>query len=162
MNKRSKFVWPEAYCGQLDDYTLKPFSFFDLPSIAENEAAAGPHPWSEKNFLDSLNSGHFCLGILHDGNWVGHAVFSLVLDELELLILSVTPSHKRRGLAQYLLTEVASQAKNNGVEVFHLEVRASNHAAIELYKKSGFEPVGERKRYYAGGEDAILFSKALG
>lgn len=42
-----------------------------------------------------------------------------------------------------------------------LEVRASNHAAIHLYEKEGFEIVGSRPRFYNDGEDAILMNKYL-
>jgi ribosomal-protein-alanine N-acetyltransferase len=37
-----------------------------------------------------------------------------------------------------------------------LEVRASNEAAQQLYRKFGFLPAGVRARYYEGTEDAIV------
>jgi ribosomal-protein-alanine N-acetyltransferase len=42
-----------------------------------------------------------------------------------------------------------------------LEVRLSNVAAIELYKKMGFKQIGQRKNYYPaaeGKEDAMVYS----
>jgi len=40
-----------------------------------------------------------------------------------------------------------------------LEVRASNHAAQNLYHKSGFRPCGLQRAYYRdNGEDAVLMS----
>jgi ribosomal-protein-alanine N-acetyltransferase len=38
-----------------------------------------------------------------------------------------------------------------------LEVRESNHAAQALYRRFGFDVVGQRKRYYQDNfEDALL------
>ena len=40
-------------------------------------------------------------------------------------------------------------------------MRASNGAARALYAGCGFEEVGERRRYYADGEDAVIMTLAL-
>ena len=38
-----------------------------------------------------------------------------------------------------------------------LEVRASNDAALQLYRRFGFAPAGVRKAYYSdNGEDALV------
>ncbi|MGB3613709.1 MAG: hypothetical protein WBA10_07945, partial [Elainellaceae cyanobacterium] len=38
-----------------------------------------------------------------------------------------------------------------------LEVRVSNTAALRVYDVFGFQPVGQRRRYYADtGEDALI------
>jgi ribosomal-protein-alanine N-acetyltransferase len=45
-----------------------------------------------------------------------------------------------------------------------LEVRASNEAAISLYRKMGFSDIGLRRDYYPaedGREDAILMGREL-
>jgi ribosomal-protein-alanine N-acetyltransferase len=44
-----------------------------------------------------------------------------------------------------------------GVTKMTLEVRASNEAALKLYKKLGFASVGARPQYYEdNGEDAVI------
>ena len=40
-----------------------------------------------------------------------------------------------------------------------LEVNEENDAAINLYKKAGFEEVGIRKKYYNGKNNAIIMTK---
>jgi ribosomal-protein-alanine N-acetyltransferase len=45
-----------------------------------------------------------------------------------------------------------------------LEVRASNHAAIQLYSAYGFHQVGRRPHYYRlpdGREDALVMARHL-
>jgi ribosomal-protein-alanine N-acetyltransferase len=54
-------------------------------------------------------------------------------------------------------------AVTKGVRSVFLEVRKSNDAAIALYGKLGFKPVGKRSNYYSEtGEDALVFMKKLG
>ena len=49
-----------------------------------------------------------------------------------------------------------------GLQTVTLEVRAGNAAAVALYHKWGFLPVGRRKNYYtAPTEDAILMTVTL-
>ena len=47
------------------------------------------------------------------------------------------------------------------VENVTLEVRESNQAAINLYKKNGYEEVVIKKHYYSNGENAIYMVKRL-
>jgi ribosomal-protein-alanine N-acetyltransferase len=54
------------------------------------------------------------------------------------------------------------RAKENKAAGITLEVRKSNIAARNLYKKLGFKDSGIRKGYYADtGEDAIIMWKEL-
>ena len=42
-----------------------------------------------------------------------------------------------------------------------LEVRASNEAAVRLYRGTGFAQVGMRREYYREDEDAMLLHMQL-
>jgi ribosomal protein S18 acetylase RimI-like enzyme len=57
------------------------------------------------------------------------------------------------------LSAALSWARDCGIISIYLEARKSNEAAIALYKKHGFDQVGQRKNYYADpAEDAILMA----
>jgi ribosomal-protein-alanine N-acetyltransferase len=44
-----------------------------------------------------------------------------------------------------------------GQDRYTLEVRTSNHGAIDLYERFGFAAAGTRRRYYQDtGEDALI------
>jgi ribosomal-protein-alanine N-acetyltransferase len=101
-----------------------------------------------------------CLGMLSlpgvwlviaslDGADVGFALARVVADEAELLLLATRPAARRRGVAGALLRAVIAEAEARGVAQLHLEVRAGNDA-VRLYRREGFEKVGERKNYYKG------------
>ena len=57
--------------------------------------------------------------------------------------------------------QLAAEAAARGASSLMLEVRASNAAARRLYARHGFEELHVRRRYYPGGEDAVIMRKAL-
>ncbi|MGC4090691.1 MAG: GNAT family N-acetyltransferase [Polyangiaceae bacterium] len=83
-----------------------------------------------------------------------------VADEVHLIDLLVAPGARRRGVASTLLRDLV--ARSSAFRVILLEVRRDNAAARGLYTRFGFEVVGERERYYADGEDALLMQLKLG
>ena len=59
-----------------------------------------------------------------------------------------------------LLEKLISLCEENRWEFISLEVRKSNMAAISLYEKFLFVPVGERKNFYTNPqEDAIIMTR---
>ena len=55
-------------------------------------------------------------------------------------------------------------ARRHDMRRMVLEVRASNAAAIALYRRAGFSDIGLRRDYYQaenGREDAILMGREL-
>lgn len=83
------------------------------------------------------------------GRPVGFSLVRAVADEAELLLLAVDPAEQRRGIGQALLDDFIAGALAGGEHRLHLEVRDGN-PAVELYRASGFVPVGRRRNYYHG------------
>jgi [ribosomal protein S18]-alanine N-acetyltransferase len=87
-----------------------------------------------------------------------------VLDEEELLLIAVTPTAQRRGVGAALVEHLFTVARTRGTARVFLEMRRGN-PAIHLYRRFGFEPIGERRNYYrmANGEriDAITFARSI-
>jgi [ribosomal protein S18]-alanine N-acetyltransferase len=95
---------------------------------------------------------------------LGFSLYRTVADEAELLLLAVHPEHHRRGVGRGLLDDFLEQARKDGLARVHLEVRDGN-PAIDMYRTSGFSPVGRRRNYYhaANGKrfDAITLAHQL-
>lgn len=70
--------------------------------------------------------------------------------------LGVLPAYRRRGIAQALLHKCEREL---AMPAIRLSVRASNFPAIELYENAGYHVVDRWKKYYAGGEDALVLEK---
>lgn len=79
----------------------------------------------------------------------------VVAGEVQILEVAVHPSVRRRGLGRALVRAALDRSPAGEAA---LEVRASNEAAIGLYRGMGFKEVGVRKGYYADGEDAVLMN----
>jgi ribosomal-protein-alanine N-acetyltransferase len=94
------------------------------------------------------------------------AAATLLLDGTQNLAqldsMAVRPDARRQGLGSALLEAVLAWATQNGARHLSLEVRASNVAALRLYKRLGFQPEGRRPRYYAHPEeDALLLGRTI-
>ena len=88
---------------------------------------------------------------------VGYAGYRKALDEGDVMHVCVLPEYRRQGLALRLMEALILRAVEEGTARIFLEVRASNTAAIGLYKKIGFRETGIRKDYYRHPrEDALI------
>jgi len=76
--------------------------------------------------------------------------------------IGIAPEHRRRKLAERLLSHVENALKIRNIGAVVLEVRVGNTAAHNLYKMSGYSVVQRMTRYYNNGEDGFLMMKSLG
>lgn len=96
---------------------------------------------------------------------VGLTVASLIPPQTELETIVIDTYYQRCGLARKLFAELAGRLRQAGVTEVHLEVRASNQAALGLYRRLGFVQTGLRPGYYVNPpepeEDAVLMRLGL-
>ena len=78
-----------------------------------------------------------------------------------IFTLDVLTRHRRRGVASRLLNDLERIFRERGVQTSHLEVRADNLAAQELYRKHGYTDVGVLKNYYGRGIHGVQLKKNL-
>lgn len=91
----------------------------------------------------------------------GFALVRTAAGEAELLTLAVVPEARRRGLGAALLARaLATAAARHATEMF-LEVAADNSAALALYRRAGFEQVGQRRGYYRDCADGLVDALVL-
>jgi ribosomal-protein-alanine N-acetyltransferase len=95
----------------------------------------------------------------NSGTVAGFAVASLLPPQAELENIAVTSTEQRKGLARQLFAALSAELKAAQIAELLLEVRASNHPALEFYRLLGFVEAGRRPRYYHDPvEDAVLMS----
>jgi [ribosomal protein S18]-alanine N-acetyltransferase len=75
--------------------------------------------------------------------------------------IAVLPQHRRKGIAQAVITKALEGMQYYKAKQCFLEVRVTNDAAISLYKKLGFEITRTINGYYSDGEDAYVMTKRL-
>ncbi|MBD9649330.1 GNAT family N-acetyltransferase [Ensifer sp. ENS09] len=89
----------------------------------------------------------------------GFVLSRAVAGEAEILTIGVEPRYARSGLGWRLMQAAMREALVKGSEALFLEVDETNGPAIGLYRKLGFNKVGERRAYYqdkAGQRTAAL------
>ena len=123
----------------------------DLPELTSIEQEAGPHPWNQKHYLDSIDSGHLCTVAEYQGRIVAQGVVMLAAGEASLLILTVSRSDQGKGYGSALLKQLIDSSAEQADTLF-LEVRESNQKAFNLYLNAGFSEIGRRENYYPSGK----------
>ncbi len=147
-----------------EHFVVRPLAENDLDQVMAIELAAYPYPWTRGIFHDCLRVGYECWGMFSGTRLAGYFVLTHAAGECHLLNLCVEPSRQREGLGSILLEHATRLAQVRGCRRMFLEVRPSNPAALALYRKNGFEKIGQRPDYYTadeGREDAVVMALDL-
>ena len=137
----------------------------DLDAVIAVEQSVYGHPWTVGNFKDALASGYQAQRLLAGDTLIGYFVAMKVVDEVHLLNITVSMSYRSQGWARLMLDALAVWSRGQGCAWLWLEVRESNHRALQVYRSHGFKQVGLRKDYYPVGrglrEAALVMSQKL-
>lgn len=145
--------------GPVGAAVVAPMRRRHLRGVLAIEQEANPRPWSHRLFAGELRmpTSRLYLVALQDHEVVGYAGLMTTLDEGHVTNIAVHRDHRRRHLATMLMLVMMRRAVERGVVDMTLEVRMSNTAAQEMYRRFGFAPGGVRKGYYQeSGEDALI------
>ncbi len=139
--------------------SLRKMTASDLDEVVAIEVNCTPKGWSRNIFEQSLKNNQ-CL-VLQGKSYsrvLGFYVLQTIVDELHLLNICISAEYQKRGWGKALLRGIIADAEPLGIKDIHLEVRATNLAARNLYHSLGFNDVGLRANYYSGEngrEDAL-------
>ncbi|HAV79024.1 MAG TPA: ribosomal-protein-alanine N-acetyltransferase [Anaerolineae bacterium] len=141
--------------------SIRRMTLEDVSAVAALDKMSFSLPWPERSFRFELtdNPASRCWVYDLDGKIVGMIVAWLLVDEVHIATIATHPEHRKQGIARELLTYALRYMSMEGAVTSFLEVRESNLAAQEMYRKFGYEESGRRKRYYKDtNEDAILMT----
>jgi len=144
--------------------TIAPMQLEDIEKVRELEKKT-LSAWSKDHLKDELQQPtgfQFVVSNKKKERILAVIFGRIVVDEAEILKLSVAEFARNRGLGYQLLDFSVKYCSTRGVKNCFLELRASSEVAQRLYEKRGFVTVGTRKDYYEGPvEDAILMQLGL-
>lgn len=171
-------------------YLLRPMTVWDIPEVLDHEAALFPlDAWPARFYEEELAQAGPAGGadvhgrpatrdyrvVVRDvpapvapdengpapGEIVGYGGIMVAGDVADVQTVGTVAAAQGRGIGAAQLRWMAAEAAARGASALMLEVRASNDAARRLYARHGFEELHVRRRYYPGGEDAVIMRKAL-
>ena len=126
----------------------------EVKEIVDLEKDIFSQPFSLKQLEEMNENENYKFYILKEKNKiVAYLILHNCYDIYEIIKIAVEKNNRKRGFGEKII-----KMAFNEIEIpLFLEVRKSNLVAQNLYKKIGFEVVGERKEYYQDtGENAIL------
>ena len=138
-----------------------------LREVLRIEEKTSTTPWSlglflaevrrdERDYLVAL-SGGLSESRGSASRVVGFAGLLYVFGEGHITTVAVDPEQQGGRIGTRLMLVLVRRAIEHGADSITLEVRASNTAALALYRRFGFAPSGVRKDYYKDPtEDALV------
>ena len=136
----------------------------DVAAVVEIDRLVSFEPWSERLYYDCIRVGYSCWVLANDGEIIGFGLLSCAAGEAHILNLIIVSKWQNQGWGKSLMQHLINVAKGLGASMIHLEVRASNTIARNLYKNLAFTEIGVRKDYYPAAnsrEDAITLALVL-
>lgn len=152
--------------------TIVNMTMAHLEEVYEIETHSFSVPWSKNEFRREITENKHAIykvALTEYSKVAGYAGMWHIVNEGQITNIAVDKAYRRKGVGSLLLESLITTAGDKEMIGLTLEVRVSNIAAIEFYKKYGFMPEGIRKGYYAadagqpgrGREDAIIMWKYI-
>ncbi|HPZ09568.1 MAG TPA: ribosomal protein S18-alanine N-acetyltransferase [Candidatus Eremiobacteraeota bacterium] len=131
-----------------------------LDEVMELEKKTFPDSlWPASLFFCEVNlnpAGIYFVALKND-RVIGYAGMWLRLRQSHITTLVVDKDYRKKGVALSLIVKLLREAIKRKASHAVLEVKRSNKAAINLYKKLNFKLIGMRKNYYVEDkEDGIV------
>ena len=145
-------------------FKVLPVTSDHIQGIAAVEKACFTQPWSVQGLTAELLKENAVLFVAQtgDGEIIGWAGLEHICGEGSVTNVAVLPQARRHGVGRALTRSLLDEAVRLALDWLMLEVRISNVAAVSLYQKLGFEPVGIRPNFYDfPREDAMLMRHTL-
>lgn len=144
--------------------TIERMRWWDIDAVHAVETAVFPDDaWSREQFWQELAqpTRHYVVARA-EGEVEGYAGVLVMAPDADIQTIAVRADRQGRGVARALMDAVLSHIDASGATHTMLEVRADNEPALALYRRRGFVPISERRRYYPDGTDAVIMRRARG
>ncbi len=137
----------------------------DIQAVANLEDACFSSPWPEEQIRYEMKENPCAIIYVAtlDDEVVGYLDFMITFDSATINRICVNEVYRRKGIANALLDKMVEVCKKQEerVDFITLEVRESNEAAINLYKKNDWIVITKKPHYYEDGEDAVYMVRSL-
>lgn len=146
------------------EIVVRKMDLSDIPYVYQEELKIFGKSLGEKTLYNEIiynDMSRYFIALV-DGKRAGYIGSWLTIPNAEILNLFVSEPYRNMGIAKQLTNSVIDVCTQHSIEALTLEVRESNHQAIQLYSGLGFTKEAIRKNYYSDGEHAWLMVKQIG
>jgi ribosomal-protein-alanine N-acetyltransferase len=156
-----------------ETFKLRKFVPDDLQNVMQINRVCLPENYTDMFFIDLYErfpetfivaeQGGQIVGYIMSRIEVGLNNFGLggLIRKGHVVSIAVMPQGRRKGVASALITAAMDGMRHYKAKQIYLEVRVTNEAGINLYKKLGLEITRTISGYYSDGEDAYVMSRNL-
>jgi ribosomal-protein-alanine N-acetyltransferase len=156
-----------------ETFKLRKFVPDDLQNVMQINRVCLPENYTDMFFMDLYErfpetfivaeQGGQIVGYIMSRIEVGLNNFGLggLIRKGHVVSIAVMPQGRRKGVASALITTAMDGMRHYKAKQIYLEVRVTNEAGINLYKKLGLEITRTISGYYSDGEDAYVMSRNL-
>ena len=157
----------------LQTFRIRRFTTDDLQAVMKINRAALPENYTDYFFIDLHDRFPETFIVAEqEGEIVGYIMSRVEVGLANLglggltrkghvVSIAVMPQSRRKGVAQALINAAIDGMRNYKAKQCYLEVRVTNQAGINLYKKLGFVISRTINGYYSDGEDAYVMTKKI-
>lgn len=154
-------------------FKLRKFNISDLERVTYINRVCLPENYSDYFFVDLHRRFPETFIVAEEnGEIVGYIMcriemglsgfgFRGLTKKGHIVSIAVLPQYRRKGIGKALVIKAVENMQLYNAKQCFLEVRLTNTAAINLYKKLGFQVTRTIRGYYADGEDAYVMTKEL-
>jgi [ribosomal protein S18]-alanine N-acetyltransferase len=144
--------------------TIRMLGMQDIDTLERMEKECFQNPWSRETLISDVvdNPNTRYIGFEIDNRIVAYAGMWTAFEQAHVTNVAVAADQRRRGIGMLIMQTLIRMASRLGVNAMTLEVRVSNTAAQDMYKRLGFSIAAVRKKYYPdNGEDAYLMYREI-
>lgn len=134
-----------------------------IATMSRDEIEQGlPWSWTEGRVIGAIQNRDTNVAVMEErGAILGFGIMAYRDELAHLLLFSVRPEYRRRGVGSELLRWLEEVAVTAGVQRIVVECRRVNAGARNFYAESGYHELAISKGYYRGVEDAVQLEKWL-
>jgi len=154
-------------------FKLRKFEPDDLQDVMQINRVCLPENYTDMFFIDLherfpqtfivAEEDNEILGYIMSRIEVGISNFGLggLVKKGHVVSIAVLPQCRRKGVASALIKAAMEGMCYYKAKQIFLEVRVTNEAGVNLYKKLGLEVTRNISGYYSDGENAYVMTKKL-
>jgi [ribosomal protein S18]-alanine N-acetyltransferase len=138
---------------------IAPMTQSDISEVVRIERASFSTTWPSNAFYNELATNklaHYFVGRVN-GRLIAYGGIWVIFEDSHITTIAVDPAYRGRRYGELMLAHLLDEGIARNAAWMTLEVRESNAAAQQLYRKYGFTIVSTRKGYYSdNNEDALV------